>query len=155
MPFTVEPANSVDAHEIAKLLHRSIIELCTDDHAGDPGRYEPWLDNKTAENVDSWISGTGKCFTAIDENRKVLGVALGRLDGHVLLIYVLPEARFTGVSKALIRALESCFQDRGLDDIHVKSTATAERFFRSLGYSETGETDVQNYMTFHTFKKAI
>ncbi|MEP3047358.1 MAG: GNAT family N-acetyltransferase [Roseibium sp.] len=155
MPFTIELANSAYSHEVVAVLHRSITELCEADHANDPGRYAPWLENKTAENVEAWITEAGRCFTAVDETRNVLGVALGRPDGRVLLMYVSPEARYTGVSKALMRALEGYFQDRGLDEVHLMSTKTAEQFYRSLGYSETGDTTIENDMSFRAFKKAI
>lgn len=155
MPFTVMRASSADAHEIAQLLRRSIVELCTSDHGNDPDRIEPWLARKTAESIETWIDGPGGTFVAQDHDKKVLGFGMGSPQGHVLLNYVLPEARFTGVSKALMRAVEDYFRDRGLDEVHLKSTSTAEGFYRGLGYTETGESDTDLDMTFRGFKKAI
>ncbi len=155
MPFTVLPASSANADEIAVLLRRSIVELCSIDHGGNPERYEPWLGNKTAETVERWIHGAGRVFCAIDHTRRVIGVAMGSAEGEVLLNYVLPEARFTGVSKSLMRAVEEYFQDRGLEMSHLKSTATAENFYRSLGYVETGEPEHRRGMTFRYFAKGL
>lgn len=155
MPYTVERASSADAHEIAELLRRSILELCTTDHGDDPDRFEPWLARKTAETIETWIDGPGGAFVAQDHNRKILGFGLGSPKGHVLLIYVHPEARFTGVSKSLMCTIEDYFRDRGLDEVHLKSTSTAEGFYKGLGYQETGESDVDLDMNFRGFKKAI
>ncbi|EFO33828.1 gnat family acetyltransferase [Roseibium sp. TrichSKD4] len=138
MPFTVNRANSIDCYEIAALLRRSIIELCTADHDGDPEKYEPWIANKTPDWVEKWIEGQGRVVAARDM-QKVIGVAMASPDGEVLLNYVLPEARFTGVSKAMMRALEDYVRDNGRSEIRLKSTVTAARFYRSLGYVESDD----------------
>ncbi|MCV0426469.1 MAG: GNAT family N-acetyltransferase [Roseibium sp.] len=155
MPFTVLPANSMDADEIALLLRRSILELCIGDHGNDPENFEPWLKNKTPDNVERWISGNNRMFSAIDQSRRVIGVGMGTTNGEVVLNYVLPDARCIGVSKALMRALEDYFRERGLEVSILKSTSTAERFYRSIGYSETGKTEIRRDMVFRQFKKAL
>lgn len=155
MPFTITPAISANAREIAILLRRSITELCVADHGGDPERYGPWLANKTTENVEAWINGPGRVFSAHDRGGKVIGVAMGSTDGEVQLNYVLPEARFSGVSKMLMRAVEDYFVARGLTVSRLKSTETATRFYRSIGYAETGEVEIRRAMTFRQFEKGL
>ncbi|MTH96325.1 GNAT family N-acetyltransferase [Roseibium sp. RKSG952] len=155
MPYRISPASSADSHEIAALLRRSIIKLCVPDHGGDPEKYESWLENKTPENVEKWISGPGRMFVAQDTDRRILGVAMGSPDGHVLLNYVLPEARFSGVSRALLGAVEDYFRDCFVDVSCLKSTGTAERFYRARGYVETGEVDVRKDMSFRSFRKDL
>ncbi len=155
MPYTIARASSAYSHEIAELLRRSITELCTFDHGDDPDRLGPWLETKTAETVEGWIDGPGGAFMAQDQDRKILGMAMGNPQGQILLNYVLPDVRFSGISKALMRAVEGYFQDRGLEEVFLNSTATAERFYRALGYVETGQSEVADNMTFRSFKKAI
>lgn len=55
--------------------------------------------------------------------------------GAVLLNYVAPEARFSGVSKALLGALEGAAWDMGARRCHLHSTQTAARFYRAHGYT--------------------
>ncbi|MBO9426560.1 GNAT family N-acetyltransferase [Labrenzia sp. R4_1] len=155
MPYTVARASSADSHEIALLLRASIIELCGLDHGDNPDRYKAWLKNKTAANVESWIDGPGAAFVVQDQEKRILGFAMGTPKGHIPLMHVLPDARLTGVSKTLMRALEDTFRDRGLDEAHLSSTLTAERFYKSVGYAETGETKTQLDMTFRCFKKGL
>ncbi|MCX2722832.1 GNAT family N-acetyltransferase [Roseibium salinum] len=155
MPLTVVPSSSTDAQEIAILLQRSITELCVADHGSDPDKYGPWLANKTAENVRGWIEAPGRVFSALDGHGRVIGVAMGSTDGEVLLNYVLPEARFSGVSKRLMRAVENYFVERGLTVSRLKSTQTAAWFYRSIGYVETGEKEERKAMTFRQFEKAL
>ncbi|MBD8894057.1 GNAT family N-acetyltransferase [Roseibium litorale] len=154
MPLDVRRAIAEDAEQVANLLRRSIIELCTPDHLGDPERYERWIANKTPENALKWIEGPGAVFVAVTECR-VSGVGMGSPDGEVLLNYVLPDARFSGVSKALMEAVEAYFVDAGLKTSKLKSSGTAERFYRSLGYAETGEVEVHRGMTFRSFRKSL
>jgi GNAT superfamily N-acetyltransferase len=58
--------------------------------------------------------------------------------GRITLNYVLPEARFQGASKALLRALEQRARQHGCRQISLTSTETARRFYLAAGYSETG-----------------
>ncbi|MEM9633755.1 MAG: GNAT family N-acetyltransferase [Pseudomonadota bacterium] len=145
----------MDAEEIATLLRRSIVELCHDDHGNDPQRYDPWLKNKTAENVERWIRGSGRVFSAIDEKGKVVGVGMGTPDGEVVLNYVLPEARHSGVSKMLMKTIEDYFRDRGLASSVLNSTCTAEKFYRSIGYAETGRVELHREIMCRQFRKAL
>jgi GNAT superfamily N-acetyltransferase len=55
------------------------------------------------------------------------------------LNYVSPDARFRGVSRALLRALETRAFERGNSWCALTSTETARRFYLSNGYIEAGE----------------
>lgn len=155
MLFTISSATCTDAEEIAVLLRRSIVDFCQDDHGNDPEKYEPWLKNKTTENVERWIVGPGRVFSAVDERRKVVGVVMGTPDGEVVLNYVWPDARFSGVSKMLMKAIEDYFRNRGLTSAVLNSTCTAERFYRSIGYVETGRVELHREMMCRQFRKAL
>lgn len=134
--FEIRPAERPEAGEMAALLRRSISELCTADHGNDALRLESWLRNKTEETVLHWIDGPGYILVAraCKSPRRLLGVGMGMPTGEVVLNYVLPEARFCGVSKALMNAIETRFAEQGLAKARLRSTCTAERFYRSIGY---------------------
>ncbi|WP_422272271.1 GNAT family N-acetyltransferase [Bradyrhizobium sp.] len=55
------------------------------------------------------------------------------------LNYVSPEARFQGVSLALLHALEQRAAQRGNTKVTLESTETARRFYLSNGYTEIGK----------------
>ena len=52
--------------------------------------------------------------------------------------YVSPDARFRGVSRALLRALEERAIERGNVRCTLTSTETARRFYQANGYVEDG-----------------
>jgi GNAT superfamily N-acetyltransferase len=58
--------------------------------------------------------------------------------GEITLNYVSPDARFRGVSRAMLTALEARALERGADRCTLLSTETAHRFYRSAGYIENG-----------------
>jgi GNAT superfamily N-acetyltransferase len=69
----------------------------------------------------------------------MVGVALLSHTGEVALLYVLPDARLRGVSKALLAALEDAATHLGLSELTLKSTSTAQRFYSRCGFVPAGE----------------
>jgi GNAT superfamily N-acetyltransferase len=57
---------------------------------------------------------------------------------EINLNYVSPDARFRGVSRALLCALEARAAERGNARCTLISTETAHRFYRAHGYSDEG-----------------
>jgi hypothetical protein len=61
--------------------------------------------------------------------------------GEITLNYVSPDARFCGVSDALLGVLEARAIERGNKLCTLKSTETARRFYLERSYSEEGPAD--------------
>jgi N-acetylglutamate synthase-like GNAT family acetyltransferase len=136
--MNIRRATSADAVEACGVLRRSIAELCYADHAGDAALLAKWLSNKTVENVGRWISDSH--FFVAEENGRLLGCAAMDGSGKITLNYVAPDARFRGVSKALMRALEATARGLGMEECRLESTQTALSFYRALGYARTDES---------------
>jgi GNAT superfamily N-acetyltransferase len=133
----VRPAQLADADIAIDVVRRSILELCELDHKGDSATLSEWLNNKTEDNMRRWITAH-TVLVAIDDDRRIAGVAAVRTDGVVFLNYVAPEARFKGASKSLMQAIEVWASSRGLEWLALESTATALRFYQSNGWTNTG-----------------
>lgn len=128
-----------DAEAAAMVLRRSIAELCTADHNDDPALVGPWLANKTPEIFRSWLDEPGNTVVvAVDENGRLLGVGASNGMGEITLNYVSPDARFAGVSSALMADLENRLRQNGLDVSRLTSTRTAHRFYLARGYRDDG-----------------
>jgi GNAT superfamily N-acetyltransferase len=125
-----------EADEACRVIRRSIAELCHADHHGDAPTLALWLANKTADNMRRWIEQRHVLVAADDG--AILGVAAMTDAGEVILNYVSPDARFRGVSKALIAGLEAMAVQLGCDAVTLKSTATARRYYLAAGYAQTG-----------------
>jgi GNAT superfamily N-acetyltransferase len=132
----VRPAQIADAERAVDVVRRSIQELCEFDHKRDRATLSMWLGNKTADNMRQWIAAH-TVFVAV-QDEQIAGVAAVRADGHVLLNYVAPEARFQGASKCLMQGIETWASSHGLKWLTLESTATALRFYLSTGWTMTG-----------------
>jgi GNAT superfamily N-acetyltransferase len=127
-----------DAPAACEVIRRSISELCGADHKNDPLILRRWLANKTPEIVASWISRRGNSFLVAIESDTILAVGCVTDAGEITLNYVSPDARFRGISRALLVALETRAQERGNKRCTLLSTETAHRFYQSEGYVADG-----------------
>jgi GNAT superfamily N-acetyltransferase len=129
-----------DAPAACEVIRRSISELCRIDHLNDPVILGRWLANKTSEIVASWIVQPDNSVLVAVESSTILAIGSVTDAGEITLNYVSPDARFRGVSRALLGALETRAQERGNRRCTLLSTETAHRFYRSAGYVEDGPT---------------
>lgn len=128
-----------DAEPASMVLRRSITELCARDHGNDPDILRSWLANKTPEKFQEWATAQDNCcLVAIGDDGAILGVGLLSKGGEIRLNYVSPDARFLGVSSALIEAMEQEARKLGIDRLTLNSTATAHRFYQARGYKNEG-----------------
>jgi ribosomal protein S18 acetylase RimI-like enzyme len=127
-----------DAPAACEVLRRSISELCGADHQNDPVILGRWLANKTPETVASWIRKPGNSVMVAVESDTILAVGCVTDAGEITLNYVSPDARFRGISHALLVALETKAQERGNKRCILLSTETANRFYESAGYVVDG-----------------
>jgi GNAT superfamily N-acetyltransferase len=96
------------------------------------------LGNKTIENVLTWLNQPHNPLLVAVETGDVIAVGSVTDSGTIGLNYVSPDARFRGVSRALLHALEARVFERGNSHCALTSTETARRFYLSNGYLEAG-----------------
>lgn len=137
----IRPAIPADAEEAAAVLRQSIRDLCVLDHGGDAGLLAQWLANKTPETVRSWIEAPDRLIVVAEEDGVILGVGAASEAGEITLNYVAPEARFRGVSKSIVMALEAYLRSLGHARCSLTSTRTAHAFYLAMGYENAGEEE--------------
>ncbi len=120
------------------MLRRSITALCAIDHRNDAALLARWLANKAPEVVAQWIADPQASLLLACEDGVVMAVGSVSDAGEIMLNYVSPDARFRGVSKAMLRALEARAAERGNGRCRLTSTATAHAFYRAAGYISDG-----------------
>lgn len=119
-------------------MRRSIAELCVADHRNEEAILGRWLGNKTPGVFAAWLGQPDHSLLVAVEDGNVLGVGSVTDAGEITLNYVSPDARFRGISRALLGALEARAMERGNAQCTLTSTATARRFYRANGYVEGG-----------------
>ncbi len=130
----IRAAKIEDAEAACELVRRSIVELCIEDHAGERMALEGWLSNKTLRNMQTWIKQLGVYTYVSTQDDRIIGVATLTGAGEIMLLYVAPEFRFQGVSKALLAQAEDKARELRLDFCSLTSSLTARRFFLAAGY---------------------
>lgn len=133
----IRPAGPDDADAACDVLRRSITQLCVVDHANDPAILARWLANKTPAQLRAWTASDQQHLLVAVEDGAVRGVGSVTTAARIALNYVAPEARFRGVSTAMLVALEALARRSGATECVLESTATARRFYVSAGYRET------------------
>ena len=93
---------------------------------------------KTIEYFVTWAEQPDNSLLVAVEGGQILAVGSVTDAGTIGLNYVSPDARFRGVSRALLLALELRAAERGNTRCILISTETARRFDLSNGYFETG-----------------
>ena len=134
----IRDATPEDAVTACQVLRDSISQLCVADHGNDPAILNAWLANKQPETVAAWVVQKGNSLLLAVEGDAVIGVGSVTDAGEITLNYVAPDARFRGVSRALLSALEGRAAERGNTRCTLISTETAHRFYQSAGYVDDG-----------------
>ena len=135
---TIRDAVPDDAVAASHVLKESIARLCVADRGNDPAILNAWLANKTPEIVAAWAVQKGSSLLLAVEGDAILAVGSVTDVGKITLNYVAPVARFRGVSRALLKALEARAMERGNSHCTLTSTETAHRFYQSAGYVDDG-----------------
>jgi GNAT superfamily N-acetyltransferase len=150
--ISVRPATVADIPAMSDVLVASITALCVEDHENRPEAVAPWLWNKTPEGVARMLANpAGRMFVA--ERDGVIAAVGAVNDGReVTLNYVSPEHRFTGVSKAMLAALEAAL---GPGEATLTSTVTAHRFYRGQGWTDHGQSPRSAGMTSFEMRKLL
>ena len=72
---------------------------------------------------------------------------MASLQGEIMLNYVAPQARFRGISTALLNQAESYLCASGVRQLTLWSTRTAHRFYKSRGWQDAGDPINEDGMT--------
>lgn len=139
----IRSALPADAVEASTVLRRSITELCQADHEDDPARIAVWTANKTPEEWAAWLQQEDVALYVAVLDQRIAGVGAVTKTGEVRLNYVSPEARYCGVSKALLARMEKDTLALGVTHCRLESTRTAYRFYCAAGYRPLNDSDVE------------
>src|SRR5262245_21723784 len=139
--FQIRRARAADAGAMCEVLRRSIIELCVQDHQNDPVRLSEWLANKTVAHVTGWIADPANRVFVATAGENVLAVGCVRTTGEIMLNYVSPDARFLGISRAMLDTLECTAREMGCSRLTLTSTFTAHDFYLAAGFADYRHED--------------
>ena len=150
--ITVRRAVVADIPAMSDVLIASITALCVKDHQNRPEVVVPWLGNKTPEGLGRMLANPALTMLVAERDGEIAAVGAFRHSREVALNYVSPEQRFTGVSKALLRAMEEAL---GSGEASLTSTATAHGFYQRMGWHDVGTPEDDDGMTSYPMRKLL
>src|SRR4051812_29939763 len=103
---TARIAEHRDGEAAVSVLRRSITVLCVADHRNNPAALQEWLENKTVENFNAWMTSKDNFCVVTEVDTQVIGVGLINRGGDIQLCYVAPECQGRGFGSAILAALE-------------------------------------------------
>jgi predicted N-acetyltransferase YhbS len=95
----------------------------------------------------NYTSGRFLMLGAFD-NDKIIGMLAEKNGDHICLLFVDKDYHRQGVASALMREMVVALKLKGADRITVNSSPYALPFYRNFGFTETGEQQTVNGITF-------
>ena len=152
----IRTAVVADGVAIADVWTRSISELCTLDHGGDPALIAAWCADKTPEQLRGALSQTDHLWlVAVDGRNRILGFASLASDGRVAACYVDPAMVHRGIGASLLEALEAEALRRGHTAVTLLSSRTAQLFYAGRGFVSAGVPEAFRGMTSYPMRKVL
>lgn len=133
----VRPARVDDVPAMSAVLTASILTLCSADHGNDPEAMARWTANKTEAGVAAMLARPDFCLFVAERDGVIAGVG-AVTENQVALNYVAPAGRFSGISSALLAAMEAALAKAGHVEALLDSTTTARGFYLRRGWVEAG-----------------
>lgn len=132
----LELAKPQDAEAIAHVIQTSI-KACVADHHNDPQAIQDWINNKTADNVKTWLQHN--YAVSVKQDDQVIGFLLLSPKGELLLNYVLPSHFYQGIGKQMLKSAIDHAKAENIAKIYLESTKTAKDFYQRNGFILTND----------------
>lgn len=137
------------------VLTASITELCGADHGGEAHAIAAWTRNKSEDGVAAMLANPEQDFYVAERDGALLAVGAVTRDGKIALNYVAPQARFSGVSTAMLAHLEAALVALGHREGRLESTNTARAFYESRGWQADGPQASGRVVNGYPMRKAL
>ena len=131
----VRPAKLDEAKVLRDLHDESIRGLCRAEYTA--AEIAAWAAPKSLEAYAADIAR--HVFIVAEDGSRVVGFgALAAEDGVVLAVYAAPDLARQGVGTLILQELERVARGLGIPQLALKSSLTAEPFYRAHRYVQTG-----------------
>ncbi|MCH9672629.1 MAG: GNAT family N-acetyltransferase [Gammaproteobacteria bacterium] len=130
----IRDAMAADATAACSILRRSIAEICASHYQEAPQVIAAWLENKTEDNVRSWLTAADSMGWIAELDRQPVGFSMLSQRGEILLLYLVPEALGRGLGHRLLQTMENTARELKLPCIKLHATRGARTFYARHEY---------------------
>lgn len=133
LDIAVRPYEPTDAAALAEVMFRSVREGARADYSS--AQVAAWLPSPMAEQTVRSRAEDGRwVFVAVDGADRPLGFIDLEADGHIDLLYCVPEAIGRGIGARLYDTLEETARAAGMERLYVEASESARRLFERKGF---------------------
>lgn len=155
MSILIRRALPDDVPAMSRVLTASITELCAADHRNDAKALAAWTANKSETGVRAMLANSNMRMFVGELDGKIAAVGAVTATGEVALNYVAPDARFRGLSKALLARLEAELHALGFAEGRLEATLTARQFYDAAGWIADGPQATGRMVNGFPMKKSL
>lgn len=139
MPFEIRPLQNTDAEPLRQLFRDAIEQSASKDY--DAAAIAAW---SAGANDSDFITKLQQGLTLVATlHGEHAGFAQLHPANHIEMLYLSPHASGLGIASLLYQHLEDEARIAGSHSLSTASSLTAQRFFESMGWSVSGEEEVQ------------
>src|SRR5262245_2379898 len=138
--ISLRPLAPEDAEGVLRVHHAAVHRTAAADYP--PEVLRDWSPPVTAERLERYRQNVAR-----EEETTLVAVARGRIVGFASIVaalgelralYVSPDLGHRGVGASLLHGVEELARERGLEELHLDASLTAERFYCRHGYENEG-----------------
>jgi putative acetyltransferase len=130
-----------DAPALAEIFRRSVSELGPRHYAAD--QVVAWAsDGPDANDMLARGSDGRVVLVAVDAADQPMAFGDLEADGHIDLLFVLPEVAGTGIAGTILEALETIARSQGQMRLYVEASEAAKGLFGRHGFRLLGRNDL-------------
>lgn len=139
--FRIRAYRSADAEAVSTIYVRAITGLAGRCYS--PEQVAAWAGNaRTPEETDASCNDGRAVWVAVDEQDMPVAFIDLEADGHIDMMFCVPEYAGRGVASALYRELEAAALARGLSLLHVEASEVAKPVFGHWGFTLVRRNDL-------------
>src|SRR5262245_53759879 len=132
-----------DVEAVLRVHYGAVHETAAADYP--PAIRNDWSPPITPERTERYLrnmtSGEEDTVVAVVDGRVVGFASIVSSLSELRAVYVSPDMGRRGVGSALLRAVEELARNRGLKELHLDSSLTAERFYAAHRYLSEGAAE--------------
>ena len=149
--MAIRPYRESDAGTLAEVFERAVRGIGPRDYS--PAQIAAWIGQEPRmERFRAKMADGRRCWVATDEKGRVTAFVDLEADGHIEFLFADPVVAGTGVTSALLDAVEAAAREDGIARLYVEASEAARRFFLKRGYEiqrrrdfEIGGVAIHNY----------
>ncbi|MFT3989249.1 GNAT family N-acetyltransferase [Aestuariivirga sp.] len=149
--FSIRRYRPSDAADLARIFEHSVKGLASRHYTA--GQVAAWLSDAPDENSIAEENEDGQVFLAVTQDDHAVAYIDLEPDGHIDMLFCLPEFAGRGIGSALCREAELAAREASLQRLFVEASESAKPAFERNGFRIVARNDFEiNSVAIHNYR---